>query len=190
MASLSGKVIAVTGAASGIGLATAKRLAAKGCSLALADRNRSRLGEVLQTIEAESRGTITTHEVDVRHREQVRSFLLQAKQQHGTINGCANIAGVIGKGSNIQNIWEVPVEEYKTTMEVNADGTFHCLAEQLQPGFLEKGGSIVNMSSLAGLLGLGKNSAYCASKWAVIGMTKAAAKEAGSLGIRVNCVAP
>lgn len=189
MASLSGKLIVITGAGSGIGLACAKVLAARGASLALADINYSQLELQAKSWEAPN-DKISLHALDVRDRKKVRAFLENVVQTNGALHGCANIAGVIAKGGAVLPIWEVDSEEYAYTMDVNATGVFNCIAEQLRPGIMERGGSIVNMASAAGLVGLSKNAPYCASKHAVVGLTKASARDAGELGIRVNCVAP
>jgi NAD(P)-dependent dehydrogenase (short-subunit alcohol dehydrogenase family) len=193
MSTLAGKVIAITGAGSGIGLACAKLLSARGAYLALADVNLPALEAAAKTISntgSVEDGKIMLCGLDVRDRVAVRSFYETTKAHFGTLYGCANIAGVLGKNSNIQRIWEVDPAEYKVTMEVNTDGVWNCLAEQLKPSIMENGGSIVNMASTAGLVGLKLNAPYCASKFAVVGLTKASAQDAGDRSIRVNCVCP
>lgn len=190
MASFEGKVIALTGAASGIGLACATLLADRGATLSLADLNVAALEKVVQSFKAGSSGRIAIHHVDVRDRQSVRSFYQKTREELGPINGCGNIAGVMGKNSNVHNIWELDPKEWALQMDVNTTGVYNCLAEQLSPGIMAEGGTIVNMASAAGLFGMPKNAAYCASKFAVVGLTKAVAGEGAERGIRVNCVCP
>lgn len=188
--SLSGKVIVLTGAASGIGLATAKLLASRGAILSLADNNDTLLSTAVKDILATAPsgtscfGTV----VDVRSRTQVDAWITATVEKYGGIDGCGNIAGVIGKCQGSQRTWEITDEEYDFIMDVNVRGLMNCLRAQIP--HVKKGGSIVNASSICGVVGLPLCSVYCASKHAVVGMTRAAAKELGPKGIRVNCFNP
>lgn len=186
MASVKGKILFVTGAASGIGRATARKLMSLGARVALSDLNCVAMEKDMRDF----KGDFSIHKLDVTNRNEVRDVIQDIKRRYGKLDGCANIAGVIGKGSNVLPIWDVSSEEYVFTMDVNTKGVFNCLAEQLKPGVLEETSSIVNMASVAGVLGLAKNAPYCASKFAVVGLTKSSAKDAGARSIRVNCISP
>ncbi|KAJ6005149.1 hypothetical protein N7451_003093 [Penicillium sp. IBT 35674x] len=188
MASLAGKAFTVTGAASGIGLATAKILAARGASLFIGDINEAAMEKAAAIIS--NSGRVEKAVLDVRDRSAVRSFMQKCQSRFGRIDGCANVAGVSGKRMNIDHIWELDAAEYDFVMNVNTRGVFNCLAEQLTPGMLPEDASIVNISSICGLRGLPKGAVYCASKHAVVGLTRTAAIEAGPRRIRVNSVAP
>jgi len=190
MASLAGKVIALTGAASGIGAATTKLLASRGATLAIADVNKDGLNEITKSLRAQGARNVTSTIVDVRAREQVQQWLSATIAEFGPLDGAANIAGVAGKHQNIHNIWQLSTEEYKFIMDVNAMGLFHCLASQLAEGTMKNGSSIVSVASLCGLRGLQRSAAYVASKHAAVGLIKSAALEAGPRSIRVNGVAP
>lgn len=190
MASLAGKVITLTGGASGIGLATAKILASRGAFLAIADLRQAELKTAVEEIKESARGKVTAEVVDVRDRAAVRAFLESTLKEFGQIDGCANIAGVLGESMGVRKIWELESSEYDFVMDVNARGLFNCLAEELRPGLLKEGASIVNAASIMSKRAPGAASPYVASKHAVEGLTKAAAVDAGERGIRVNCFAP
>lgn len=173
-----------------MGFETAKWLASEGASLVIGDINKQGLSSAKDSIQAAGNDSVEIFVVDIRDRSAVRAFLEYAKSRFGRLDGCAFIAGAIGKNMNIHHIWELDNSEYDFIMSVNATGLFNCLAEALRPGMLSDGGSIVTASSICGLRGLARSSAYCGSKHAVIGLSRAAAIEAGPRNIRVNCVAP
>lgn len=187
MSTLAGKVITITGAGSGIGLATAEALLARGALVSICDMNDRTLQETLTSLSHHPKINILSSQVDIRDRAAVRSFLQNTKFHFGRLDGCANVAGVRGKWSNI---WDTSTEEYERIMDTNAKGVFNFLAEALAPGLMNTSGSIVNVSSTWGSKGLTQDAPYTASKHAINGLTKSAAKEAGPRGIRVNAVAP
>lgn len=194
MISLAGKVISVTGSASGIGLATAKALFARGACLSLADRREDALNETRKEIESSctpsssEKPTIIATVVDVRESSQVDSWIEKTASYFGRLDGAANIAGVLGKSYGQYNLSRLSNEEWDSITRTNLTGLFYCMRAQLR--VLSDGGAVVNAASVAGLVGSPTDSAYCATKHAVIGLSKSAAQEFGGRGIRVNCVAP
>ncbi|KAL2203360.1 3-oxoacyl-reductase [Sarocladium strictum] len=165
---MDGKVIALTGAASGIGLSTARLLASQGALLSLADNNSEVLGKAIARI--------------------VEAWFASTVERYGRLDGCADIAGVTGRCQGTQRVWEVTDDEYDFIMDVTVRGTLNCLRAQIP--HLREGAAIANASSICGLIGLPLCGVYAASKHAVSGMTKAAAKELGPMKIRVNCFNP
>jgi len=160
MASLQGKVIAITGAASGIGLATAHLLASRGASLALADIRQEPLDTAVVEISKSNSSTkIYARAVDVVKSEQVASWLDEAVKQLGKLNGTVNLAGILKLGSTIQDTKD---EDWDAVIDINLKGVFNCLRAELQT--IQDGGSIVNAASVAGLRGTATGAAYCASK--------------------------
>lgn len=108
---------------------------------------------------------------------------------HGRpLDGAVNLAGVVPKVISIERIEEHNTPDWKWVLDVNLNGTFYCLRAQIRN--MARGGSIINTTSIAGVIGLPRNAAYGASKHTVIGLTRCAAKEVGDREIRVNCVAP
>jgi len=187
MTSLKDKVIVLTGGASGMGLATAKVLASKGVKLSIADVQEAALKQVAVDLE-KSGATVMTTVVDVRNRLQVEDWIKQTVDRFGKLDGAANLAGVIGKQNNVASIQDIDDDDWDFVFGVNSKGLLNCLRAQI-PHFND-GGSIVNASSVAGLMGFKNNGAYVASKHAVVGITKCAAKELGSRQIRCNCFCP
>jgi NAD(P)-dependent dehydrogenase (short-subunit alcohol dehydrogenase family) len=181
------KVIVITGAASGIGLETARVLASKGARLSLADVQEKLLQE-LETKLLKTGAQVITRVVDIRDRQAVEAWITATVDKFGKLDGAANLAGVIGKQANAIEIEHVDDDDFDFVMAVNVGGLRNCLRAQV-PHF-NSGGSIVNAASILGVIGAPKNLAYSASKHAVVGMTRVAAKELGPRNIRVNCICP
>ena len=186
--SMTGKVIAITGGASGIGLATAHLLASRGATLSLADVSESGLETASTAIKATHDVEILIFSLDVRNADQVDTWIKKTIVQFGKLDGAANIAGVIPKSIGVGGVAEMEAEEWEFIIGVNLTGVMHCMRTQMRT--ISDGGSIVNASSIAGLTGRPNNAAYAASKHEVIGLTKSAAKEIGTRGVRVNAFAP
>lgn len=187
--SLKNKVITITGAASGIGEETARLFALKGAKLSLADIQ----GERLQKLKAELEQThpdahILASTVDVSNRKEVEDWISRTVTTFGSLDGCANLAGIIGQQSNVVPIEGVDDDDWDLIYSVNVLGLRNCLRAQIP--HINKGGAIVNASSILGLIGAANNLAYASSKHAVVGMTRVAAKELGPKGIRCNCICP
>lgn len=183
------KVIAITGAASGIGLATAHLLASRGAKLSLADLQDAALTKVKADIQAQNPGTeILTFALDVRKYDQVEAWTRETVAKLGRLDGAANLAGVIPKSIGLSGIAEQDLSDWDFVMAVNLTGVMHCLKAQL--GVVADGGSVVNASSIAGLTGRENNGSYAASKHGVLGLTRSAAKEVGVKGVRVNSICP
>lgn len=187
MSALQGKVIACTGAASGIGLVTAKLLSERGASLSLADINQSQLEEVAKDIE-NSGGQVIWTVVDVTKASQVDSWIEKTVKHFGQLDGAVNLAGVIGASASTTMLRDMTDKEWDFVMDINAKGVFNCMRAELRA--MGSGASIVNAASVLALIGMPTNSIYGASKHAVAGLTRAAAKEEGKNNIRINAVAP
>ncbi|KAF5519847.1 3-oxoacyl-[acyl-carrier-protein] reductase FabG [Colletotrichum aenigma] len=189
MSSLSGKTIAITGAASGIGLATARRLVSLGAKVSLSDNNSALLASsTLKLSTAFGPENIHSEVVDVRDRDAVKAWIAETVQKFGPLHGAANVAGVLGAQGNNIRIPDIGDEDWNFVMDINAGGVRNSMSAEI-PDMVD-GGSIVNVSSVAGKIGLPMNGAYVASKHAVVGLTKTAAKEFGGRGLRINAVCP
>ncbi|KAF2028628.1 putative oxidoreductase [Setomelanomma holmii] len=173
-----GHVIAITGAASGIGLSTAHLLASRSATLALADVNSSALEKAEKELKQEYPNVqVLAYVLDIRHEIEVAKWIETIIGVYGRLDGGVNMAGVIGKSIGISDISAINIDEWDFIM-----------SHQLR--HMGTGGSIVNASSVAGVIGMPKNAAYTASKHGVIGLTRSAAKEVGDRGIRVNAICP
>ncbi|GAB1214360.1 hypothetical protein ATERTT37_003522 [Aspergillus terreus] len=204
MSDLSGKVIAITGAASGIGLATARLLAQQGALLSLADINEARLGEAADKLRqlypreiSSTVDPVLTTVLDVRSSQACNHWVQKTVTHFNQpLAGAANLAGVFGKSiwQEVGAIRSMTDLEADFVLDVNCRGTFNCLRAELahmKTGAGGRhGGSIVNAASIAGIIGVEHNGPYVASKHAVVGWTRTAAKEEGKRAIRVNAIAP
>lgn len=184
---MDGKVVVLTGAASGMGLVTAKLLGSKGIKLSLADVQQEPLNKVVDEINQAGGSAIGTV-VDIRDRAAVESWIAKTVETYGKLDGAANLAGVIGKQHNVGALQDIDDKDFDFIMDVNVKGLLNCLRAQV-PNFND-GGAIVNAASVAGVIGFKNNAGYVASKHAVVGLTKGAAKELGARQIRVNCFCP
>ena len=166
----------VTGAASGIGRACAKRLAEEGVNVAAVDLQVDELQEITGDV-----GSV--HALDVTDFDAVQAAVAEI----GHVDIVVNSAGIIGPQLPI---WEVPLEGWERTLAVNLTGTFNTIKATMA-GMRERGwGRIVNIASIAGKEGNPNMVAYSASKAAVIGLTKSVGKEACTDGVLVNAIAP
>ncbi len=175
--SLAGKVAVVTGAASGIGLATARRFAAAGATVVLSDINDA-------TDEASDLGADFLA-VDVSEEDSVASLVASVVEAHGRLDVMVNNAGVLltAKGIDADS-----TDDVRRMIDVNLFGVLFGMRHASRA--MGPGGAIVNTASMAGIVGFPGLSAYGASKWGVVGLTRHAAVELGPLGIRANCVCP
>ncbi|KAF9891539.1 hypothetical protein FE257_004006 [Aspergillus nanangensis] len=185
--SFKGQVIAITGAGQGIALATARLLASRGASLSLADANTTALAEVEKEFQANG-WPVLVRTVDVRKGKDMDDWISATVQRFGRLDAAANIAGIVGKQLFRAMVTEIEDDDWELVMSVNVTGTMNSMRAELK--HLVDGGSIVNISSQDGSRGEARCSAYCTSKHAVLALTRCAAREYGSRGIRVNTVGP
>jgi NAD(P)-dependent dehydrogenase (short-subunit alcohol dehydrogenase family) len=178
------KVVIVTGASSGIGKATAVAFARDGAKVSIAARRTSELNATASTI-AEFGGVAKAVVADVTKEHDRKSLMNQTVETFGTIDVLVNAAGIIGSGT-IEN---TTLEEWDYMMEINVRSVFR-LTQLALPYLIKTKGSIVNVSSVAGLRSFPGILAYCASKAAVDQFTRCCALELASKGVRANSVNP
>lgn len=177
------RVALITGAARGIGLAVAHRLYAEGAAVVLADMD----SETARTQAARLGDRAAWAELDVTDSASAEAVVAQTLSRWGRIDVLVNNAGIAGPAAPVT---DYPLQEWRRVIAINLDGVFHCTRAVL-PHMLQRGsGRIVNIASIAGKEGNPNMSAYSSSKAAVIGFTKAVAKEVAKSGVIVNCVTP
>ncbi|MBY3075134.1 SDR family oxidoreductase [Rhizobium laguerreae] len=182
----SNKVVAVTGAGSGIGRAIALGLARDGATVHLADRDADGLTQTAELIRAEDGRAFTT-ELDVASELQVVGWIEQIDAASGRLDAAFNNAGITGPAKRIE---DYPLEDFQRVIAVNLQSVFLGMKYEIPLIKRSGGGSIVNTASVAALTGPGGMSAYAASKHGVHGLTRVVAMENAAHGIRVNAIAP
>jgi len=181
-----GKVAVVTGAGSGIGRATAARLAAEGAHVIAVDIDRAGLAATARFVDhIDGIGSIDIVEGDVTDRQFVPALVARAVDGHGRLDVLANVAGILRTAIT----HESSLEEWDRVLAVNLTGTFLCCRAAI-PALLATGGTIVNVASTAALAGSPWAAAYSASKGGVLALTRTIAVEYGRQGLRCNCVCP
>ncbi len=182
---LSGQTAVVTGAARGLGFATARRLAAEGARVALLDRDAEALGAALSVLNDEGLDALS-RAVDVAEEEDVRAAVDAVLSVGGRIDVLVNNAGIYPH----LPFEELTFSDWRRVLATNLDGVYLC-THAVYPAMRERGyGRIVNVSSATFFIGYPGLSAYVASKGGIIGFTRALASEAGPHGITVNAVTP
>jgi len=179
---LSGLRVLVTAGATGIGLAIARAFVEEGAQVHVCDIDSAELDRLAQTDPA-----ITSTVADVADRDAVARLFDDALARLGGLDVLVNNAGVSGPAAFVE---DQPPLEWERCIDINLVGQFNCARLAISHLKQSANGSIVNMSSISGRLGVATRSPYCASKWGVVGFTKSLAAETGQHKIRVNAVLP
>ncbi|NLI04282.1 MAG: SDR family oxidoreductase [Actinomycetaceae bacterium] len=177
----------ITGGAAGLGLAAAKRLIQEGADLLLVDLNADALEAAKAEVQAEGDSRVETFVANVANEDEVKAYVAKAVELFGKIDGFFNNAGIEGK----QNLTEsYGADEFHRVVAINLNGVFYGMAEVLRVmATKETGGHIVNTASVGGILGVGNQSGYSASKHGVVGLTRNSAREYGTKNITINAIA-
>lgn len=182
MSNLNGKVALITGAARGQGAAEARLFAQRGAKVMLCDI----LDSEGQAVAAEIGANAAYIRLDVTSEASWQAAVKAAVGKFGKLNVLVNNAGIV----KVTDLADCPLDEYMQVIQVNQVGVFLGMKTVVPAMKQAGGGSIINISSIDGLIGMTGGTAYCASKFAVRGMTKVAALELGKHGIRVNSIHP
>jgi 3-oxoacyl-[acyl-carrier protein] reductase len=182
---LKNRIAVITGAAQGIGLASALKFAREGATVVVCDLRADAIDASVAA--CRSAGAMAEgHRVDVTQRDQVDAMVAAVLARHGHIDVLVNNAGI----TQDARLVKMSLQQFDAVIDVNLRGVFHC-AQAVSHGMVERGqGVILNASSVVGLYGNFGQSNYAASKFGVIGFTKTWARELGPKGVRVNAVAP
>jgi len=185
MKRLEGKVCIITGAAQGIGMATALKFAREGATVIVCDVRQSAVDEAVRQCQAEGASAVG-FVMDVTQRDMVDAVVAQVKERFGRIDVLVNNAGI----TQDARLQKMTLEQFDKVIDVNLRGVFHCAQAVADHMVAQGGGVILNASSVVGIYGNFGQTNYAATKFGVIGFTKTWSRELGPKGVRVNAVAP
>ena len=185
MKRLNGKISLLTGAAQGIGLATALKFAREGATVIVCDMRQAAVDEAVRQCQAEG-ATALGFVMDVTQRAMVDAVVTQVHERFGRIDVLVNNAGITMDA----RLQKMTLEQFDKVIDVNLRGVFHCAQAVADIMVAQGSGVILNASSVVGIYGNFGQTNYAASKFGVIGFVKTWARELGPKGIRVNAVAP
>jgi len=183
--SLKNKKIIISAGASGIGLATAKICLSRGATVYLCDINNKFLKNLDKNPFKNKK--LFTYKCDASNENEVLNLFKQIKKKTKKIDGLINNVGIAGPTGILE---ELKSNDWEKTLHVNVNSHFYFIKQSIPLIKKSKNGSIINISSTAGILGFPLRTPYAASKWAIIGITKSLAMELGKFNIRVNAVCP
>ncbi|HSF15347.1 MAG TPA: 3-oxoacyl-ACP reductase FabG [Vicinamibacteria bacterium] len=187
MSEWDGQVALVTGGSRGIGRAVAAALATRGVYVVLTGRDEARArGTALELVDETGSTSIAGIAMDVADRPAVDAKVKELLQEHGRVDILVNNAGI----TRDNLLLRLKPEDWEAVIATNLNGLYYCSQAVLRPMIRQRSGRIVNMSSVVGLMGNTGQVSYAASKAAIIGFTKALAREVATRGITVNAVAP
>lgn len=180
-----GKTVFITGAAHGIGRATALEFAKAGANVAISDVDEAGLQQTAELVQGQG-ADVETILADVTRADQVNAAIEKVVARFGALNCAHNNAGVYPPPGDFTGF---PEDQARKTMEINYWGTYYCMQAEIR-AMMGRGGTIVNTSSGAGLFGFPASAAYCGAKHAVVGLTRGTAIDYAVHGIRINVVCP
>ncbi len=182
---LSGKTAIVTGASRGIGAAIAHSLCETGANVVLCSRSAESVAQIADTLQDKGYTAFSTA-ADISRKEDVESLIEKTIEQFSGVDILVNNAGI----TRDMLLMRLKDEDWDAVLQTNLTGTMYCTRAVLRPMIRQKGGRIINISSVIGLMGNAGQANYAAAKAGIIGLTKATAKEVGARGITVNAIAP
>ena len=177
-----GLKVIVTAGGSGLGYVIAKTFVENGASVCICDVSQDALENA-----ARNTPSLKTWTADVSNAEQVDAFMAEAIETLGGVDVLVNNAGIAGPGGSLEDLDEAG---WKQTLDVNLTGMFLTSRRVIPHLKKQKSGSIINIASTAGLWGFPYRAPYCASKWAIVGLTKTMAMELGEFNVRANVICP